>query len=84
MLRRRFGSVSAAHENAIKSLPIRRLESLGEALLDFKRAADLSAWLRRQPPQPSALRPLSVNLTMASQPASFVLSGHYGHPQGGP
>jgi len=46
-LRRRLGSVSAEEEEAVQSLPIRRLESLGEALLDFKRAADLSAWLRR-------------------------------------
>jgi len=46
-LRRRFGSLPTDVEDAIHSLTLRPLESLGEALLDFKRPADLAAWLRR-------------------------------------
>jgi len=46
-LRRRFGSLSADVEPALHSLSLRKLESLGEALLDFKLPADLAAWLRR-------------------------------------
>ena len=47
LLRRRFGSLSADVEPALHSLSLRKLESLGEALLDFKRPADLAAWLHR-------------------------------------
>ena len=47
LLRRRFGSLSANVEPDLDSLSLRKLESLGEALLDFKRPADLAAWLGR-------------------------------------
>jgi hypothetical protein len=47
LLHRRFGSLPAGVEDAIHALTLRPLESLGEALLDFKRPADLVAWLRR-------------------------------------
>jgi len=47
LLRRRFGSLSADVDPALHSLSLRKLESLGEALLDFKRPADLAAWLYR-------------------------------------
>jgi hypothetical protein len=46
-LRRRIGSLPADVEDTIHALTLRPLESLGEALLDFKRPADLAAWLRR-------------------------------------
>jgi hypothetical protein len=45
LLRRGFGSLSADVEPAIHSLSLRKLESLGEALLDFKRLEDLATWL---------------------------------------
>lgn len=47
LLHRRFGSLPTDVEAAIHSLTLRPLESLGEALLDFKSPADLAAWLRR-------------------------------------
>lgn len=46
-LRRRIGSLPAEVEDTIHALTLRPLESLGEALLDFKRPADLAALLRR-------------------------------------
>ena len=45
-LRRRCGGLSAAQEAAVRSLPLERLEQLAEALLDFRNASDLDAWLR--------------------------------------
>jgi hypothetical protein len=48
-LRRRLGSLPTDVEDTIHSLTLRPLESLGEALLDFKHPADLAAWLRRHP-----------------------------------
>jgi len=47
LLRRRCGSLPAEVEAAVQSMTLRRLESLGEALLDFTCAADLAVWLRR-------------------------------------
>jgi len=47
LLRRRFGSLSAEVAAAVQSMTLRRLESLGEALLDFTCPADLAVWLRR-------------------------------------
>lgn len=45
-LRRRLGELSARTEARIRKLSVLELEQLGEDLLDFERAADLSAWLR--------------------------------------
>ena len=43
LLQRRIGPVSRAHQARIIALPIDDLETLGEALLDFADAADLTA-----------------------------------------
>ncbi|MEB3332027.1 MAG: DUF4351 domain-containing protein, partial [Synechococcaceae cyanobacterium] len=45
-LLRRCGPLSAAQEARIRSLPLERLEALAEALLDFRGAEDLEAWLQ--------------------------------------
>jgi len=42
---RRLSSLSPHYETAVRELPLERLEALGEALLDFRTEADLSAWL---------------------------------------
>jgi len=44
-LRRRFGLSVASSEEAVRALPLEQLESLGEALLDFRSPDDLSTWL---------------------------------------
>ncbi|WP_310416170.1 DUF4351 domain-containing protein [Chamaesiphon sp. OTE_8_metabat_110] len=44
-LNRRIGDVSLQIQEQIKSLPLERLEDLGEALLDFAGMEDLTAWL---------------------------------------
>jgi predicted transposase/invertase (TIGR01784 family) len=44
-LRRRFGNLLAEQDAAISALPTSQLESLGEALLDFRSAGDLTTWL---------------------------------------
>jgi predicted transposase YdaD len=44
-LQRRCGAISIDKQDLVRSLPIARLESLGEALLDFTGMADLEAWL---------------------------------------
>jgi predicted transposase YdaD len=44
-LMRRLGSIDEATESKIRSLPLSRLEDLGEALLEFSRSSDLSDWL---------------------------------------
>ena len=46
-LQRRIGPVAKTHQARITALPIDDLETLGEALLDFTDAADLTAWLAR-------------------------------------
>jgi predicted transposase YdaD len=46
-LTRRVGNMSSQLQERIKSLPLERLEALGEALLDFTSMTDLSAWLAR-------------------------------------
>jgi predicted transposase/invertase (TIGR01784 family) len=46
-LRRRFGPLTPAQETRIQALPVTELETLGEALLDFQTAADLTAWLQQ-------------------------------------
>ncbi|WP_295456492.1 DUF4351 domain-containing protein [uncultured Thiodictyon sp.] len=44
-LRRRIGTVPKPQQTRITDLPFEDLEALGEALLDFSDAADLTAWL---------------------------------------
>ena len=44
LLQRRLGPLPAAYEERIRSLPIDRIEALGEALLDFQSRDDLEAW----------------------------------------
>lgn len=45
LLNRRLGSVSPMLQNQIQQLSKTKLESLGEAILDFSTEADLIAWL---------------------------------------
>ena len=45
LLRRRFGLAASSSEEAVRALTLEQLESLGEALLDFRSPDDLSAWL---------------------------------------
>ena len=47
-LNRRFGGVVPEVEARIRSLSTEQLENLGEALLDFSNASDLSAWLEQK------------------------------------
>jgi predicted transposase YdaD len=47
-LRRRFGTLTPVQEARIQALSVTDLEALGEALLDFQTAADLTAWLQQQ------------------------------------
>jgi predicted transposase/invertase (TIGR01784 family) len=44
-LTRKFGNISSEIRSRVNSLTIDRVESLGEALLDFTSIADLEAWL---------------------------------------
>jgi predicted transposase/invertase (TIGR01784 family) len=46
-LNRRCGNISEDLENQVRSLSIRQLESLGEALLDFKGISDLENWFNQ-------------------------------------
>ena len=45
LLARRCGPLSEATIACIQALPLERLEALADALLDFRGAADLTAWL---------------------------------------
>ncbi len=45
-LSRRVGTMSPAVMSQVETLPLHRLEALGEALLDFANADDLMDWLR--------------------------------------
>jgi hypothetical protein len=45
-LKRRLGSLTAAQEEAVRMLKLRRIEALGEALLEFNSRADLDRWLK--------------------------------------
>jgi predicted transposase YdaD len=45
-LMRRFSSVDQTTESQIRSLPLSRLEDLGEALLEFNQSSDLSDLLK--------------------------------------
>jgi len=51
LLRRRFGEPRPDAAALIDALPLARLEALAEDLLDFADAADLDAWLGREPPR---------------------------------
>ncbi len=46
LLKRRCGKLSIAQQQKVRSLPITTVETLAEALLDFKGIADLEFWLR--------------------------------------
>lgn len=46
LLNRRLGPVSPRQQQAIRKLPLARIEDLGEALLDFQTAIDLRRWLK--------------------------------------
>ncbi|MGI0488541.1 DUF4351 domain-containing protein [Pantanalinema rosaneae CENA516] len=45
-LARRVGELPASVRSQIEALSLAQLESLGEALLDFRAIADLDAWLQ--------------------------------------
>jgi Domain of unknown function (DUF4351) len=45
LLNRRVGDVSLQNQEQIKSLPLEKLDDLGEALLDFTGMEDLTTWL---------------------------------------
>ncbi|MGL5059181.1 MAG: Rpn family recombination-promoting nuclease/putative transposase [Microcoleus sp.] len=50
LLTRRIGSIAPEIREQIQTLSVEELEDLGEALLDFSEASDLTNWLRdRQP-----------------------------------
>ena len=53
-LNRKLGSVSGATEVKIEQLSLEQVESLGEALLEFETAEDLSGWLADAAEQDSA------------------------------
>lgn len=46
LLNRRVGNISPSLKAAVEALPIEQIESLGEALLDFKSEQDLKIWLQ--------------------------------------
>ncbi len=50
-LKRRFGQISTRAEKQILHLPLSVLKELGDALLDFKKPSDLTAWLRQHDPK---------------------------------
>jgi len=47
LLTRRCGKLTIAKQEEVRSLPIDVLESLGEALLDFRGVNDLEVWLNK-------------------------------------
>jgi len=47
-LKRRFGDLAPAVEERVLGLPVARLETLAEALLEFESAADLERWLQTE------------------------------------
>ncbi len=46
LLKRRVGDLSVQVQDKIKSLPVEKLENLGDALLDFSGIEDLTNWLK--------------------------------------
>lgn len=59
LLSRRLGLFSADLKQRIESLPVARLEELGDALLDFQEVKDLETWLAQIPQPTSAPEPLT-------------------------
>jgi len=45
LLARKLGDISSQTQAKVSALPIDRIESLGEALLDFSSLSDLESWL---------------------------------------
>jgi hypothetical protein len=45
-LARRIGAIRSSQEEIIRSLPLPKIEALGEALLDFTSPADFARWVR--------------------------------------
>jgi hypothetical protein len=45
-LKRRLGSLTPAQEESVRMLKLRRIEALGEALLEFNSRTDLDCWLK--------------------------------------
>lgn len=62
LLKRRLGTVSQRAEKQIRRLPLAELEALSEALLDFVKPADLTAWLRAHQPASNGVRRAQVKL----------------------
>ena len=48
LLRRRLGAVEVEQESRIRTLSVLELEALAEALLEFRTADELTAWLRQR------------------------------------
>jgi predicted transposase YdaD len=48
LLRRRCGQLSPEQLARVRALSLERIEALGEALLEFRDASDLEAWLRTE------------------------------------
>jgi predicted transposase YdaD len=46
-IQRRIGVIPTALASRVRELPLERIESLGEALLDFSTPQDLETWLSR-------------------------------------
>jgi len=46
LLHRRLGALTGEQEEVIRSLRLRGIEALGEALLDFRSRSDLNRWLK--------------------------------------
>ncbi|WP_445251128.1 DUF4351 domain-containing protein [Microcoleus sp. D3_18a_C4] len=49
-LTRRIGSIASETREQIQTLSVEELEDLGEALLDFSEASDLTNWLNEHQP----------------------------------
>jgi len=49
-LTRRLGTIAPQMQEQIQALSLEELENLGEALLDFSSAADLTNWLNQRHP----------------------------------
>jgi predicted transposase YdaD len=47
LLQKRLGQLSPTVREQIESFPLAKIEALGEALLDFTGADDLSQWLQQ-------------------------------------
>jgi hypothetical protein len=53
LLKRRFGTLTAAQVKAARLLTLRQAEALGEALLEFHSRTDLDRWLNHCRPKPT-------------------------------